>query len=126
MFATSKPKSREGAGLWFLKLILGPLILVLLGLHFVVNHLVAPGGLLSWADVVAYYQSPLIPAVEILFLITVVVHALLGVRSIILDLNPGRRVLTFLDWLFLLIGLVSIIYGIWLVTVIVSFGQAAS
>jgi len=125
MLSATKPKSRENAGLWLLKIVLGPLILVLLGLHFVVNHLVAPGGLLSWADVVAYYQNPIIPAIEIVFLITVVMHALLGLRSIILDLNPTVRLLKGLDGLFLLVGLVAIGYGIWLVTAIIAFGQSA-
>lgn len=125
MIAESKPKNREGAVLWSLKILLGTLIVVLLGLHLVVNHLVVPGGLLSWADVVAYYQIPLIPAVEIVFLLVVVVHALLGLRSIILDLKPGARLSAILDVTFVLVGLASIVYGIRLVTIIVSFGSTA-
>lgn len=125
MIAESKPKNREGAVLWSLKILLGTLIVVLLGLHLVVNHLVVPGGLLSWADVVAYYQIPLIPAVEIVFLLVVVVHALLGLRSIILDLKPGARLSAILDVIFVLVGLASIVYGIRLVTIIVAFGSTA-
>lgn len=123
MEATSKPVSREGLGLWLVKIFAGLLIVFLLGLHFVVNHLVAPEGLLSWADVVAYYQNPIIPAIEILFLVVVVAHALIGTRSILLDLNPSARVARALDGIFILVGLVSVVYGIWLVFVIVGFGR---
>jgi len=115
----SIPKAREGAGLWLFKIIAGLLIVALLGLHFIVNHLVAPGGLLSYADVVQYYDNPVIPIVEILFLIFVVSHALVGMRSIFLDLNPSDRILKAADVLLWLVGSVSIVYGIWLVMVIV-------
>ena len=76
--STSKPGAREGMGLWLYKVVAGLFIVLLLGLHFIVNHLVAPGGLRTWADVVAYYQNPIIPILEILFLIFVVSHALIG------------------------------------------------
>ncbi len=118
------PKSREGFGLWLYKIIAGVLIVLLLGLHFIINHMVAPQGLLSWSDVVAYYQNPIIPIIEVIFLIVVVSHALIGLRSIILDLNPSARLLRLLDGLFVVVGLASIVYGIWLVTVVVSFGKA--
>ncbi len=118
----TKPRAREGMGLWLYKIVAGGLIVLLLGLHFIVNHLVAPGGLLTWADVVAYYQNPIIPIIEVLFLIFVVSHALIGTRSIILDLNPSARVLRALDAAFWAIGVLSVGYGIWLVFKIVSFG----
>lgn len=112
-------KPREGTLLWLFKIFAGLLIVVLLGVHFVVNHLVAPEGLLSYADVVRYYDNPVIPIMEIFFLVFVIAHALVGLRSILLDLNPSDRVLRVLDGLFWLVGVVSSAYGIWLVWVIV-------
>lgn len=118
----STPKPREGALLWLFKIAAGVLIVVLLGLHFLVNHLLAPEGLLSYEEVIAYYQNPIIPAVEILFLIVVIAHALVGLRSIILDLDPSDRLLRILDVLFWIAGAGFSAYGIWLALTIVRLG----
>ncbi len=118
----SRPKSGENAWLWLVKIVTGLLIVIILGIHLVVNHFVAEGGLLTWADVVAYYQNPLIPIMEIAFLIFVVTHALIGVRSILLDLHPSRSTLNVINWAFLLIGAGFIVYGIWLVGAVMAQG----
>jgi succinate dehydrogenase / fumarate reductase membrane anchor subunit len=120
----SVPKPREGTWLWLFKIAAGLMIVVLLLVHFVVNHLVAPGGLLTYADVVRYYSIPLIPAMEIVFLVFVVSHALVGLRSILLDLNPSDGLLRAADILFLLAGIGFTVYGIWLVWAIVQHGRA--
>ncbi len=114
----SVPKPREGTWLWLFKIIAGLLIVVLLGVHFVINHLVAPTGLLTYADVIRYYQTPIVPIMEIFFLIFVVSHALVGLRGILLDLNPSDALLKGMDILFWLVGSGFIIYGVWLVVVI--------
>jgi len=123
--APSGPKSGEGAWLWLTKIITGFFIIILLIIHFVVNHLVAPGGLLTWANVVKYYQNPIIPIMEIGFLAFVVSHALIGLRSVILDLKPPRSVLKVIDWLFTAVAIASVIYGIWLIFAIVAQGSGA-
>ncbi len=110
----SAPKTREGAWLWLLKIAAGLLIIVVLGVHFVVNHVAAPEGLLSYRDVVLYFQNPWVVAMEISFLVLVVTHSLVGLRSILLDLNPSAKVLTAANYLFILLGGTAIIYGIWL------------
>jgi succinate dehydrogenase hydrophobic anchor subunit len=120
----SAPKSREGVWLWLFKIIAGLMIVVLLGIHYVVNHLVAPGGLLTYAEVIAYYQNPIIPIMEIFFLVFVISHALVGLRSILLDLNPSDRLLRASDILFVVVGVGFTIYGIWLVLVLVQRGAA--
>jgi succinate dehydrogenase / fumarate reductase membrane anchor subunit len=116
------PKSREGFWLWLFKIVAGLMIVILLGLHFVVNHLLAPGGLLTHAEVVQYYQLPLIPIIEVIFLVFVIAHALIGLRSILLDLNPSNSVLRVTDILFWLAGIGFSIYGTWLVIVVVQQG----
>jgi succinate dehydrogenase hydrophobic anchor subunit len=70
-----KPKLREGTWLWLLKIVGGLLIVIVLGIHFVVNHLVAPGGLLTYADVISYYKNPLIPIMEVGFLVLAIGHS---------------------------------------------------
>ncbi|HZU87020.1 MAG TPA: hypothetical protein VFF78_06025, partial [Anaerolineaceae bacterium] len=86
MDSISRAKPREGGWLWILKIVGGLLIVGLIILHMIVNHLVAPGGLLTYQDVLNYYDNPIIPILEVAFLIFAVSHALLGLRSILLDL----------------------------------------
>src|SRR5512133_3901976 len=109
----SIPKSRETTGLWLYKIIAGGMVVILLGVHFIVNHLVAPGGLLSYADVVRYYQVPIVPVMEIAFLIFVVSHALVGLRSILLDMNPSDSLLRIMDIVFIVAGVGFVVYGAW-------------
>jgi succinate dehydrogenase hydrophobic anchor subunit len=118
----SAPKPREGTWLWLFKIVAGLMIVVLLGIHYVVNHLLPSSGLLSYSEVVQYYQNPIIPVMEIIFLIFVISHALVGLRSILLDLNPSNRILRAADILFIVVGLGFSIYGIWLVLVVVQLG----
>ncbi len=96
---------------------------LLLGSFGSINHLDRLDGLLNYDEVLAYYQNPIIPIIEIAFLIFVVIHALLGLRSIILDLNPTARLLTIIDGVFILAGSTAIIYGTWLAIHIVQLGR---
>lgn len=121
--AQSVPKSGEGSWLWLAKIVSGVLIFVLIGVHLTVNHFVAEGGLLTYADVVAYLSNPIIPIMEGTFLVFVVSHSLLGLRSILLDLKPGRGLLKVVDWVLSIVGIVSVVYGIWLLQVIVARGS---
>ncbi|GAB4533146.1 MAG: hypothetical protein Fur0018_22280 [Anaerolineales bacterium] len=118
----STPKPGETFWLWFLKILTGLLILVILGVHLVVNHFLAPQGLLSHAEVVAYYQNPIVPLMEGLFLLFLVSHSLLGLRSILLDLNAGPRLLRLADAFFLLFGAGVSVYGLWLLYTVRSLG----
>ncbi len=119
------PKSRENAWWWFYKAFSGVMIIVILTIHLVVNHFVAPQGLLTYADVVRYYQHPIIPIMEILFVVFAVSHALVGLRGILLVLKPTRAFLSAATWAFSALGAVAIIYGIWLILTIASRGAAA-
>jgi succinate dehydrogenase / fumarate reductase membrane anchor subunit len=120
----SVPKPRENAWLWLYKIIAGLVIVVLLGVHFVVNHLVAPEGLLTYTDILRYYTIPVVPFMELVFLIFVISHALVGMRSIILDLNPSNAILRVVDVVFLVAGIGFSVYGAWLIWVVVQRGSA--
>lgn len=114
----SSPKHNEGLWLWLYKIIAGLLVIVVLGIHFVINHAVAPGGLLSYEDVIRYYKVPIIPIMEGFFLVIVVTHSLLGLRGILLDFNPSQQIRRTADWLLSLLGTAAIVYGIWLLVVL--------
>ena len=107
-----------GRLLWVAQAGLGLLLLLLLGLHLVVNHLAAPQGLLTYADVVRYYRVPGITAMEGLFLVVVTAHCLLGLHSILLDLHPSPRFRRAAVWLLVLLGLAAVGYGLWLIGVV--------
>lgn len=108
------PRPYETTWLWLTKIVTGLLIFAILIAHFVVNHLVAEGGLLTYNDVLRYYSHPVIPIMEGFFLVFVVSHALIGLRGIVLDLGPRRLLVRLLDVGYLLVGSIAIGYGLWL------------
>jgi succinate dehydrogenase / fumarate reductase membrane anchor subunit len=120
----SRPRLGETTWVWLIKIVTGPLLVLLLILHLTVNHYLGStsSGLMTYDDVIRYYQNPIIPAIEILFLVTVVTHCLIGLRGIILDMNPSRRVLSIVTWFLSLLGLFSVVYGIWLALTIAAKG----
>jgi succinate dehydrogenase hydrophobic anchor subunit len=83
---------------WFLQAITGLALVVLLAVHMVAQHFVAAHGLRDYAEVVAYLRNPLVTAIELLFLVTVTTHALLGVRAIVFDFGSSVSVRAFLEW----------------------------
>jgi len=123
--SVSGPRPGETTWIWLVKIVTGPLLLIVLGLHFTVNHYLGSmsSGLMTYDDVVQYFQNPIIPAIEILFLVTVVTHSLIGLRGIVLDMNPSRNVLKIVTWLLVILGAFSIVYGIWLALAIASQGS---
>ena len=120
---TSKQSSNEAGWLWLLKIVTGLLIVVILVIHLIVNHMLGTeGGLLTYADVIAYYQNPIIPIMEAIFLICVIPHCLIGLRGIFIDLNPSPKTLNGISWLLTGLGAAFIVYGIWLLLAIVGQG----
>lgn len=115
-------RERTSSWSWILQALTGVLLLVLLGLHMVVQHFVVKGGLRDYQQVVAYLSNPFVFLLEVAFLIIVTWHALLGVRAIILDLGlkpaTERKVTAMLS----IVGVVTIAYGIWLSATIVAQG----
>ncbi len=100
--------------LWLLQALSGLLLILLLGSHMIVNHYVVERGLRTYQDVVNYLSHPWVVAWEILFLVVVTFHAALGVRSILLDLGPGKGGRRIINWGITLLGLFAVLYGVWL------------
>lgn len=115
---TTRPElaaQRDSAGsLWLVQSILGLLVIVLLGLHMVAQHFVVEGGLRGFEQVIVYVQNPVIFVIEVAFLITVTIHALLGVRSVIMDLGLSASRQRVLNWTIFIVGVVTLGYGLWL------------
>lgn len=104
---------------WLWQVFTGVGLVILLGLHFIANHFIAKGGLRNFADVVAYLRNPIILGLELLFLVFVTTHALLGVRAILLDLGFSERTEKRLSQVLTGVGVLTVGYGLWLTWVII-------
>ena len=105
---------------WLWQVFTGAGLAILLGLHIVANHFIARGGLRDFADVVAYMRSPLFLVLEVLFLVFVSTHAMLGVRAILMDLGLSDRAEKRLSQILTVIGALTVGYGLWVTWVIIS------
>jgi len=99
---------------WLWQAFTGVSLVILLGLHFI-----AKGGLRDFADVVAYLRSPVILVLEVLFLVVVTSHAMLGVRAILLDFGLSDRAEKRLSQALTVIEVLTVGYGLWLTWVII-------
>jgi succinate dehydrogenase / fumarate reductase membrane anchor subunit len=115
---------RASSWSWILQALTGALLLVLLGLHMVVQHFVVEGGLRNYEQVVQYLSNPFVFFLEVAFLIVVTWNALPGVRAILLDLGLKPATERNLSTALTIIGVLTIAYGIWLSATIVSQGRA--
>jgi succinate dehydrogenase / fumarate reductase membrane anchor subunit len=115
-------RERASSWSWILQAFTGIMLVVLLGLHMIVQHFVVKGGLRDYQQVVQYLSNPFVFLLEIAFLFIVTWHALLGVRAILLDLGlkpvTERRVTAILS----IVGLIVVAYGIWLSATIIAQG----
>jgi succinate dehydrogenase hydrophobic anchor subunit len=107
------PRVRAGR-LWMIQAIAGGLLLVFLGVHLVAQHLLVPGGLRSFADVTAYLRQPVAFAAEMGLLLSVLVHAGLGVRATLVDIIRGPELLRRISWLIAAVAGVIFVYALWL------------
>ena len=103
---------------WLLQAGSGVALTILLAVHLIVNHWAAPHGLLTYNDVIHYYDLPGIVWMESIFLIVVTIHCLLGIHAIILDLNVSAGIRHILAKSLILLGGIAILYGLWLIEII--------
>jgi succinate dehydrogenase hydrophobic anchor subunit len=118
----STPEKTRQSGtagtLWLVQAISGLLLVLLLVLHMIAHHFVVEGGLRTFDDVVAYISNPAIFTIEIVFLFVVTIHALLGVRAIVMDLGPSKGREQIVNWVLAVAGIVTVVYGVWLLVTI--------
>ena len=97
---------------WLWQVFTGIGLVILLGLHFIANHFVARGGLRDFAEVVAYLRNPVILCLEVLFLLCVTTHGLLGVRAILLDFGLSEPAERRLNQVLKVVGVLTVAYGL--------------
>jgi succinate dehydrogenase hydrophobic anchor subunit len=106
-------RDRSGT-MWLVQAITGLLLVALLGIHMIVHHFVVEGGLRDFDQVMDYVANPFVVVMEILFVIVATIHALLGVRAVLIDLRPSARAMRAIEWGLRLVALVAIVYGVYL------------
>ena len=118
---TTKERAGGPAGaLWLVQAFTGLLLVLLLLLHMVAHHFVVEGGLRNFEQVVDYVSNPAIFTITIIFLVVVTIHAMLGVRAILMDIGLGRGAQRAVNWLLALAGVATIVYGVWLEIAIIA------
>jgi len=109
----------KASSTWYWQMFTGIALVLLLGLHFIANHFIVKGGLRDFADVVSYLRNPIILVLEVLFLVVVTIHAMLGVRAIVMDFGISDRAEKRLGQALTVVGVLTVAYGLWLTWVIV-------
>jgi succinate dehydrogenase hydrophobic anchor subunit len=92
----------------------GVALLVLATVHMVAQHFVVEetGGLRTYHQVLEYLSNPVIFLVECGFLFAVTIHALLGVRGVLLDFSFGPRARRRIDAGLWALGTLTVVYGL--------------
>jgi succinate dehydrogenase / fumarate reductase membrane anchor subunit len=125
MQKTLDSEARAATGLgnltWVWQAVTGIALLALLGLHFIAHHFVVEGGLRNFQQVQEYIGNPIILTLEVLFLVVVTPHALLGVRAILFDLQLSEATEKWIDRVLWVIGIATVLYGFWLTWAIVTY-----
>jgi succinate dehydrogenase hydrophobic anchor subunit len=106
-------RDRSGS-MWLVQAISGIFLVGLLGVHMIAHHFVVEGGLRDFQQVLDYVANPVVMVIEILFVIIATIHALLGVRAILIDLRPSAGAMRAIEWGLRFFALIAIVYGIYL------------
>jgi succinate dehydrogenase hydrophobic anchor subunit len=109
----------KASSTWYWQMFTGIALVLLLGLHFIANHFIAAGGIRDFADVVSYLHNPIVLVLEVLFLVIVATHAMLGLRAIVIDFGISSQAEKRLSQVLTIIGALTVGYGLWLTWAII-------
>jgi len=105
--------------LWFVQLVTGVLIAVLLSIHMVLMHLDAILGFFginvndptSWHSMIQRSNQAIWASLYIALLVVVLYHALNGLRNIILELTPSVRTERIVTWAIIVFGIIVFVWS---------------
>lgn len=109
----SANRDRSGS-VWLIQAFSGLLLVIILGTHMIAHHFIVEGGLRDYQQVLDYVNNPIVFIIEMAFVIFAVTHALLGVRSILIDMRPSPGALRTINWILGVFGAAAIVYGLYL------------
>ena len=104
-----KQQARQSSG-WIWQAVTGVLLIVIVILHMIFHHF--QEGLLSVSQVVAHVANPAIFALEILFVLAVTYHALLGIKAVIFDLQLSDSARWKVSMGLTVLGVITVVYGV--------------
>lgn len=107
---------------WKWTAVTGGLLLVLVTGHMIAHHFVVAevGGLRTYRQVIDYIGHPAIYVTESLFLVVVTAHAMLGLRSVLLDFGLSDRSKRLVSRGLVVLGVVTVVYGLALIATLAS------
>ncbi|MEX1262681.1 MAG: hypothetical protein WEE66_01905 [Actinomycetota bacterium] len=122
MTTATRPEPSTRSRSWRWTAITGISLLVLVTIHMVAHHFVVDsiGGLRTYQHVLDYVSTPIIFVIEGVFLVVVTVHAMLGLRSVLLDFGLSEHRRRLLERGLVVLGTVTVVYGIVLIGVLAS------
>lgn len=119
-YSPPRPTERLRAGrLWLVQALSGLMLLILLGVHLLAQHALAPAGLRDYASVVGYLRTPIALAAELALLAAVIVHAVTGLRAAFVDVL-GAVGLRRISMALVTAGALAFAYAVWLTLVVIS------
>jgi succinate dehydrogenase hydrophobic anchor subunit len=91
----------------------GIALLALATMHIVAQHFVVhqKGGLRTYGEVLSYVANPVIFGLESCFVFAVTIHAMLGIRGILHDLDLAPKTARRLDVALWVVGSLTVAYG---------------
>lgn len=112
----------RSARVWWWTVGTGVLLVILALVHIVAHHFIVdePGGLRTYHQILDYIANPVILPLEAVFLVTVTIHAMLGLRGVLLDLDPGPQARVWVDRVLWTLGSVTVVYGLVLLLTLAS------
>jgi succinate dehydrogenase / fumarate reductase, membrane anchor subunit len=99
---------------WTAQVVSGVLLLVLLTVHMVAQHFVVAGGLRTYDDVISWIRNPVVLVTDVLLLVCATWHGIAGVHAVLLDLGLRGRAERIVARVLLDLGVVTVLYGLWL------------
>jgi succinate dehydrogenase hydrophobic anchor subunit len=107
---------------WWWTVGTGIALVVLATVHMIAQHFVVAevGGLRTYHQVIEYIANPWILTIECLFVLVVTIHAMLGVRSVLLDIDMSRRARRRVDVGLAALGTATVVYGFALILTLAS------
>ena len=91
----------------------GMALVLLATMHIVAQHFIVhdKGGLRTYGEVLSYIANPIIFVLEAAFLLAVTIHAMLGVRGALHDLDPSSKTQRRIDRCLWIVGTLTVAYG---------------
>jgi succinate dehydrogenase hydrophobic anchor subunit len=107
---------------WRWTALTGVALLVLVTIHMIAHHFVVEGigGLRTYHQVLEYVANPVMFTIECTFLVVVTIHAMLGLRSVLFDLNFGSRGRAKINKGLVALGALTVAYGLALIGTLAS------